>query len=454
MRFSAGVRYRIFTILSCLTSATVTAGLFLKTVQIRPASWRELLFQSVLCITLSITGALLGGWTFRSILEGRIMLRTPKCIFQMATPSAYLPSLFVSLSTHSLWLLPATGFAMGCAFNSLRSMRFMRAEPTSSSDPGRCNPLLSGFSAVSPYEGPPLFCFLMALSLLATVCCMADNAIVLGTIVASIGLSLVLWRKDYRASIEAHRATRRASNAGYVATSILVTLGALSSYGRMPSVAHNAMQMPQKRGPAEHSANHFSIILWPPYKKHISIYNEPRNLNPQSIRTGPLLTKAVTISFDGPYLYFKSPDDHPGPNAHIVHGDPTRVNVRSTDSIPIRMMARQTLSPPLNIKYFRAISVSITNADTRLGIIGVSLILADSTSPGAPSQYLGELPLRSTESANIPMDRPPIKETLKFSLPQELRITQLSSITIVFHLAEERGFGGAQVSIDKFVLLP
>ena len=155
-------------------------------------------------------------------------------------------------------------------------------------------------------------------------------------------------------------------------------------------------------------------------------------------------SKPIVIPFDGQYWYFKAPSKRPGPRAHIAHGKATHVNVHSTDSAPLLMEAYQNLGTSIDLGCCSEIDVAITNADVRPGTIALGIRLADSTSVGEPSQDLGDATIVSSKAAQIPLNRPPVEEVLRFPISRPTTIQRFNEITIVFLSARERARGGAK----------
>jgi hypothetical protein len=118
------------------------------------------------------------------------------------------------------------------------------------------------------------------------------------------------------------------------------------------------------------------------------------------------------------------------------------------------MEAHQNLGPSIDLACCSEIDIAITNADDRPGKIALGLRLTDSRSIGKPSKYLGERTIVSSEVVRIPLNRPPMKETLRFPIPRSATMHRFDAITIVFLPAKERARGGAKVSIQNFTLIP
>jgi hypothetical protein len=118
------------------------------------------------------------------------------------------------------------------------------------------------------------------------------------------------------------------------------------------------------------------------------------------------------------------------------------------------MEARQNLGTSIDLDCCSEIDVAVTNADTRFGKISIGVVLTDSNSIAKPSRSLGERTILSSEDQDIPINRPPVKEILRFPISRSPTMHRFDQITIVFLPAKERARGGAKVSIQSFTLIP
>jgi hypothetical protein len=221
--------------------------------------------------------------------------------------------------------------------------------------------------------------------------------------------------------------------------------GAHDASQKPPPAAHRSME-PDKTG-----SEYVGVILWPPPAKKTEI--TPPVPHVHSFGMGGA-SQPVVIPFDGPYWYFKAPSERPGPRAHVAHGKATNVSVSSSDSAPLLMEAHQNLGPSIDLGCCSEIDIAITNADNRAGKIALGLRLTDSRSIGKPSKDLGERTIASSEVVKIPLNRPPVKELLRFPISRSATMRQFDAVTIVFLPAKERARGGAKVSIQSFTLIP
>jgi hypothetical protein len=67
-------------------------------------------------------------------------------------------------------------------------------------------------------------------------------------------------------------------------------------------------------------------------------------------------------------------------------------------------------------------------------------------------------PVLSSQFDRIPLNRPPVKETLRFAIPRSAprstTLHRVNQITVIFLPTSQRARAGAKVSIDSFALLP
>lgn len=198
-------------------------------------------------------------------------------------------------------------------------------------------------------------------------------------------------------------------------------------------------------------ASYVGIVLWPAHpKKKAEVIPPPPHTHSRGIWN---TSKPMVIPFDGPYWYFKAPAKKPGLKARLVRGQPTSVNIHSTDWQPLLMEAHQNLGSSINLDCCREIDVTITNADNRPGRISIGMVLTDSSSPDKPSLYLEEKPMVSSEAPHFSMNRTPTEEKLRFQIVKG-KLQAFDEITVVILPAKERSLGGAKVAIQQFTLIP
>jgi len=249
-----------------------------------------------------------------------------------------------------------------------------------------------------------------------------------------------------------HHPPLRQLGLAIVVTSLILvpyTIGEKLGWG--PHVPAAAAK-PTPPSPGTSSSGYFGIILYPPpVKKQLIAPLQPG----AAIKPGSL-TRPLLVPFDGPYWYFKSAVGQPGPSAHIARGRPTDhgINIRSTDWQPLRMEAHQRLSRAINLADCGEIDLAITNADTRPGAIDVMLVLADSSVPSRPRQVLSSQPVLSSLLEPMPQDREPVKEVLRFAVPQGAHLRRFNDLTVTFLTAPRHATTGAKVAVESFELIP
>ena len=165
---------------------------------------------------------------------------------------------------------------------------------------------------------------------------------------------------------------------------------------------------------------HYSgVILYLPQKpKEKIMAPAPTNAN----AFGPARGKPMVIPFDGVYWYFQPPDERPEADAHVVHGDPVKISVHSTEHLPLLMEAHQELGSSMTMDCCRMLRVVLRNGDNLRGMIFLEAILKDTISKKHSAISLGSLYLRSSEdsTSNAAVARPDghsAEETLSYPIP-------------------------------------
>jgi hypothetical protein len=206
-----------------------------------------------------------------------------------------------------------------------------------------------------------------------------------------------------------------------------------------------------------HAGGHYSgVVLYLPQKpKEKIVAPAPTKVN----AFGPAHGKPMVIPFDGVYWYFQPPDERPEADAHVVHGDPIKTGVHSTEYLPLLMEAHQELGSSMAMDCCRTLRVVLRNGDNLRGMIFLEVILKDTISKRHSTMSLGSLYLRSSEggTSNAAVARPEghsVEETLSYPIPESARGRRFNEITVVFQPAQERSLVGARVAIEQFVFEP
>lgn len=197
------------------------------------------------------------------------------------------------------------------------------------------------------------------------------------------------------------------------------------------------------------SAGYRTIVLWPPPKKEKIIVAPSFAID----ASGGHKAKPWVIPFNGPYWYFKFAGESPGPLARNAHGDPLKVNVRSTDSSPLLMEAHQYLVTPVDLSCCREIQLVFRN-DLSLGAAQVGILLTDSHAKSRSSQSLGIKPIALYTADPTRESASPIEETVSFLIPRHGTIKQFDQITVVLLPRNQHAIAGRKVAVEEFIMMP
>lgn len=212
--------------------------------------------------------------------------------------------------------------------------------------------------------------------------------------------------------------------------------------------AVHAATTKQTRGNAAPGLGDYrSVILWPVRPKDQLIV-------PSELLNSTPLTQQKTIQFTGAYWYFQAPETEPGPHAHLAHGDPLKVSIRTVNLRPITMQAHQNLAKPIRLSTVREIDVTTLNQDNERGMLSIGLLLTDSGLPQRQALNLGIKPLPSSEPEHFQVKTTPVEETLRFAVPPQARSRRFDGITVLIVPDITRMNTGARVAIDSFNLIP
>jgi hypothetical protein len=192
-----------------------------------------------------------------------------------------------------------------------------------------------------------------------------------------------------------------------------------------------------------------SIVLWPlPEKKQII---PPLPARPNLLAPGSF--KPLIIRFDGPYFYFQA-GQRPDSTSHQAQGTPLAAHIEATNSIPLSIEARQTLSTAIPIARCRAMEVNIENRDNQPGAVAMAVLLRDSTKPRQPAVYLGQQPIESTQPMHFTFKTAPVFETLRFEVPVHPSLRRFDEITVMLLPDVNHALVGPKIAIREFQLIP
>jgi len=190
------------------------------------------------------------------------------------------------------------------------------------------------------------------------------------------------------------------------------------------------------------STGYQTIVLWPLEKEKKTLLRFPV----KSRAPGPGVAEPLVIPFYGPYWYFKFPGETPGKNVRSTKGDPLKVNVHSTDRLPLLMEAHQRLVEPIETARCEEMRVVVTN-DANLGAFAVGLSLADSGSKSKSALNLG------TQHASLGKTGQ-AEETFVFPFPKRSALQKFDAITVTFLPDARHVTSGRKVAVERFVVIP
>ncbi len=98
--------------------------------------------------------------------------------------------------------------------------------------------------------------------------------------------------------------------------------------------------------------------------------------------------------------------------------------------------------------------IDLLNGDNRLGLIQIELLLTDTSRQPATSILLGSLPILSSQSRHISINRQPVPESLRFRVPATAHGRCFDEITVVIKPSLDRALAGSKIAIQDFVLIP
>ncbi len=374
----------------------------------------------------------------------------------------FLPCFVLLYEQNSPWMLLVVALvAVGIAFGMRRILPAAVDRNTSSDRPAN---VLRSLDGLPPSDSPLLLAFWIAIFLQAALLLAVGDTLVDASVPFSISVFLFAWRWTFSSSssspspravewwIGKHPPLRQAAAAIFLTALTLIPFSVEGSGGlyRLRHAGSRPTPASKRPSDADATSGYFGIILYPPPKKKEIVAPAPHT---DSFLSGAI-TKPVLIPFDGPYWYLKSPNRQPSTRAHIAHGKPTEVNVRSTDSEPLRMEAHQKLGRSIDLACCREMDVAITNADTRPGEITLLALVSGSSPAGKFTQLLGQQSIQSSQPGLIPTDRAPVTEILRFPIPVSRALRSFDEITVIFMTARQRSRAGAKVAIDSFELIP
>ena len=422
-------------------------------------SWIIICLQSIVLLTLTAAAGAAGIFVSWFFLRTKPSFSFASLARKVGLGWIFLPCIILLYRRQSPWMFAVLAItAIAIAFNIRRLLPALPERPQTKVRSPHSPDLPFLYGLPGP-DSRPLRAFFLALCLEGALISAIAEYLFLSAILLSLSLSLLVWRWSAFDTTATRRFANKPSSTLLYALAFFLTVlvlippvpaGARGAFGpgnrpnHQPTFAHGPTS-------ADIAGNdYFSIILSSPPVKKQPLPPIPR---PDSFATRGV-AKPLTIPFDGQYWYFKAPSVRPGPHAHLARGKSTDVAIQSSDLAPLLMEAHQNLDKPIDPACCSEIEVAITNADTRPGTISLGLMVTDSISPDRQSRNLGNRIIHSSEPASIPLDRKPVEETLRFSIPRSSTNHRFNEITVIYLPAPERARGGAKVSVQSFTLIP
>ena len=386
----------------------------------------------------------------RNLFREHMRAQVTRLLWAIWIPIAWLPLLSVLTVRNSAWVLAVLP-VLSLAATVLLTQERVQTSLESIADP------LTGSFLLPPAE--PLFFRTLAPSLATAaalqagfVAAVADHEWFAGLLL-SLGCVLPAWRL-----LERTRGWGTIRTAAVTSVVVLLLtwvallpmlLSAQAGLG-LPRLAHAF----RASGSGQHTSagtGYSGIILLPPLPKHKLLTTPPDVIHSSfSAR----VSEPTVIPFEGQYWCFKAPDARPRPDARVVHADPLKANVRSTDPLPLSMEAHQLFPLPLRLGKASILRLDVVNADLRPGAITISVLLHPSDAPRGMSVLLGSLVLPSSTTSVIGLEHAPVHEALRFAIPDRLRGRSTDEISVRLLSAPSRAIGAAKVSVQDFALLP
>jgi hypothetical protein len=444
----------------CVSAATI-ASLACRLPKANTLSWITIFSLSIKYIIIVTLGGAIGTsipWLFLKAKPSFSLAFLSKTV---AVGWIFFPCIFLFYRRQSPWMFPALALATVAVTFALRRLFPAGATPDEEKPPYWHNADLPNLYGLPIADFRPVRSFFLAIcAQAALILAILDQPVSAG-ILLSMCLSMLVWRWSAVVGSAIKQFAGRRQSVLLCAFAICLTVLALIPWVASKSPDSNnvprkpALVTHESRESAVPGSDYVGIILWPPPIKKTEIV--PPRPHSTSFAIGKS-SQPVVIPFDGQYWYFKAPSKRPGPRAHVAHGKAMYVNVRSTNFAPLLMEAYQNLGTAIDLGCCSEIDVAITNADVRPGTIALGIRLGDSDSLGDPTLDLGERTIVSSKAAQIPMNRPPVDEVLRFPIPlpfaRATTIGRFDEITIVFLSSGERARAGAKVSIQSFTLIP
>ncbi|QMV19346.1 hypothetical protein GOB94_12135 [Granulicella sp. 5B5] len=412
-------------------------------------TWRELFVFALICLTVAACIHSLTVWIAGNVVDvqGSALWRL---LYEIWIPATWIPALMILGMARSLWVSALLPWIAWLVVALVRQWK-LRVDGGPAPDIRLEGDLQSVFNvpgAATPTIFPTI---VVSLALQLGLLALLRGQTWLGGALFAVGCMVRLpWVTRSRVRFD--------GRAAGVTTSLafLLMLLALTAFlkpgpgamalARLLAIAHSTQAaIPIKARPHE-GHGYSGIILFAPPKPHKLIAPTPEN--------STLSGKPRLIEFDGVYWYFKAPDTAPEVNARRAHGDPIKNHIFSTNARPLIMEAHQHLANPVPLDCCHALRINVKNADNVPGSISIELLLRDTSQKKPASISLGTQVLASSAVSPMPLQRPPVDDSLSFRFPRQTSLKSFDEITVRILPERSRSRAGPQVAIQSFTLEP
>ena len=446
-----------------LVAATIAATLSLPS-PAHPLTWTRLVSRSAFLLVLSAGTATAGASLLRRVFDGCFEALRSDLLCCAGGAAIWLPLCLLLQSEHAVWciLAPVPATAIIVAFSrwqlSPRKSALVANDVVAWEQRTRPSEL---FASVAALRRMPIAttALISAALVEASIGAAAAQAYSFAESLVLIATACIVWHTTPEPDPRMRHQNAGRRRAGVLVCFLLTCLSmtpflqAGNSTLPLGSLVLAGARSVAPHPPTKQMAARVYtgvVLLAPPLPKRKLI--EPP---PKSVLAGmPALREPMIIPFDGSYWFYQQPDSAPGKDAPVQRGDPVKNHIQSTNFYPLRMEAHQRLGTHVGTDCCGAISVSLTNADNRLGLIEVEAVLREITPEGTRTHSLGVRPIRSSEAEKISIYRTPTQETLRFPMRAAQPNFRFNEITLIFHLSRHRNLANAEVKIKDFTLSP
>jgi hypothetical protein len=444
----------VLPMLASIVTTSVIASIFILPPTRASLSLQELLLRATFDLAIAACIHVVTVWSMWRLIRDYVEPSASTLAVHIWAAVVWLPLITTLSAERSLWISCIVPWAFANAITFLNLWSKLPAAEDSAAPPARV--------LLQPLSSPPLWKTLLPYCI--TIVMLQARLAALGSghpwsaaALISAGVLLFMVRHPFvRGAAKSRSKFSRSSLLQTAAVFFLISTALTpylqKAYGLRSLASFLATRPATLVRPAPRLApdsDYSGVILTLPAKPHPRI--EPPPTHPEQTNFSTAIPKPIIIPFDGVYWYFQRPDTRPKADARIHQGDPIKANVRSIDHRPLMMEAHQLLPNSISGDCCRAIRLDLLNGDDRPGLIRVELLFRDTS---GPRLLLGSISIPSSQLQHIPLNRPPVPESLRFQIPATARGRRFDEITVVIKPSSERALAGSKIAIQNFVLIP